>query len=79
MLPGFLTAARISEFVARVNLNFKVRIKNSMRGWSLRNPPLSKRAMCHVVNMETLHVGLLMHKVSSGEGVALVACNKRQR
>ena len=40
------------------NSKFKVRIKNSMRGWCLRNLRLSERAMCHVVNMETLDVAL---------------------
>ena len=54
------------------NSKFKVRIENSMRGWSLRNLRLFKRAMCHVVNMETLDVGLLMHKASKGEALALV-------
>ena len=61
------------------NSKLKVRIKNSMRGWSLRNPQLSKRAMCHVVNMETLDVALVTHKASKGEGVALVARKKRKR
>ena len=48
------------------NSKFKVRIKNSMRGWILRN-------------LETLDVGLLMHKASKGEELALVARMKRKR
>ena len=41
------------------NRKFKVGLKHSMRGWCLRHPRLSWRGLAHVVNMESLDVGLL--------------------
>ena len=37
---------------------FKLAVKNSMRGWCLRRPRVSRRGLTHVLNMETLDVGL---------------------
>ena len=37
---------------------FKLAVKNSMRGWCLRRPCVSRRGLTHVLNMETLDVGL---------------------
>ena len=36
---------------------FKVKVKNSMRGWSLQKPRVSKRGLRHVLNMETMQIG----------------------
>ena len=38
---------------------FKLVVKNSMRGWCLRRPGVSRRGLTHVLSMETLNVGLL--------------------
>lgn len=40
-------------------LNFKVGLKNSMRGWGLRHVQVSARGLAHVLDMESLDVGLL--------------------
>ena len=37
---------------------FKLAVKNSMRGRCLRRPRVSRRGLAHVLNMETLDVGL---------------------
>ena len=37
---------------------FKLAVKSSMRGWCLRRPRVSRRGLTHVLNMETLDVGL---------------------
>jgi hypothetical protein len=37
---------------------FKLAVKNSMCGWCLRRPRVSRRGLTHVLNMETLDVGL---------------------
>ena len=37
---------------------FKLAVKNSMRGLCLRRPRVSQRGLTHVLNMETLDVGL---------------------
>ena len=37
---------------------FKLAVKNSMRGWCLRRPRVSQRGLTHVLNIETLDVGL---------------------
>ena len=37
---------------------FKLAVKNSMRGRCLCRPRVSRRGLTHLLNMETLHVGL---------------------
>ena len=37
---------------------FKLAVNNSMRGWCLLGPRVSRRGLTHVLNMETLDVGL---------------------
>ena len=37
---------------------FKLAVKNSMGGWCLRRPRISRRGLTHVLNMETLDAGL---------------------
>ena len=37
---------------------FKLVVKKRMRGWRLRRPCVSRRGLTHVLNMETLNVGL---------------------
>jgi hypothetical protein len=44
------------------NRRFKRALKNSMRGWCMRHPTLATRGLAHVLNMESLDVGLLYQK-----------------
>ena len=53
---------------------FKVQVKNSMRGWSLQKPRVSKRGLRHVLNMETMQIGLRHYVARKGH-----AFLKRQR
>ena len=46
------------------NRRFKRALKNSMRGWCIRHPTLATRGLAHVLNMESLDVGLLYYKAN---------------
>ena len=48
------------------NRPFKTSLKNSMRGWSLQKPRVTRRGMRHVVNMDALDVGLRAQQVEVG-------------
>ena len=58
---------------------FKLVVKNSMRGWCLRRPRVSRRGLTHVLNMETLEVGLrhraARQRLALGQGTQ----DRRQR
>ena len=47
---------------------FKLAVKNSMRGWFLCSPHFSRRGVTHVLNMETLDVGLRHRALARPQG-----------
>lgn len=49
------------------NRPFKTALKNSMRGWSLRKPRVTRRGMRHVVNMDALDVGIRAQAASASD------------
>ena len=60
------------------NRTFKVRLKNSMRGWCLKKPRVTRRGMAHVVNTDALAVGVQLRKAKGGQGEALLARKRRR-
>ena len=60
------------------NRTFKVRLKNSMRGWCLKKPRVTRRGMAHVVNTDALASGVQLHKAKGGQGEALLTRKRRR-
>ena len=60
------------------NRTFKVRLKNSMRGWCLKKPRVTRRGMAQVVNTDALAVGVQLRKAKGGQGEALLARKRRR-
>ena len=60
------------------NRTFKVRLKNCMRGWCLKKPRATKRGMTHVVNTDTLVVGVHLQRAKAGKGAALLERKRRR-
>ena len=58
------------------NQAFKIRLKNSMRGWCLKRPRVTRHGMAHVVNTDALSVHLQMRKAKGGQGHALLLTTK---
>lgn len=59
------------------NRKFKVGLKHSMRGWCLRHPRLSRRGLAHVVDMESLDVGLLHEQAKVVKSKCLYKAKRR--
>ena len=47
-----------SVLTERCNSPFKTHLRNCLRGWSVRNPQMSKRGMAHILEMYALDEGL---------------------
>ena len=58
------------------NSPFKTHLQNCFRGWSMRNPRISKRGMAHILEMYALDEGL---KALQKTGGVKDESNKRQR
>jgi hypothetical protein len=59
------------------NQPFKRHLKNSMRGWCLRRPRITRLGMRHVVHTDALSVGLQLYEARQGRGAAVVKRRKR--
>ena len=60
----------------RRNSPFKTHLQNCFRGWSVRNPRISKRGIAHILEMYDLDEGL---KALQKTGGVKDESNKRQR
>ena len=58
---------------------FKVAVKNSMRGRCFRRPHVSRRGLTHVLNTETLDVGLLHRAAGQRLAVGEATRDRRKR
>ena len=59
------------------NQRFKRHLKNSMRGWCLPRPRITRLGMRHVVHTAALNVGLQLYEARQGRGEAIVRRSKR--